>query len=39
MPAKQIYNEHPLDVARRFEDAGMTRLHLVDLDGAKAGMP
>lgn len=34
---KKIYNEHPLEVARQFEDAGITRLHLVDLDGAKAG--
>ncbi|HYE55586.1 MAG TPA: 1-(5-phosphoribosyl)-5-[(5-phosphoribosylamino)methylideneamino]imidazole-4-carboxamide isomerase [Chitinophagaceae bacterium] len=33
----KIYNEHPLEVARQFEDAGLTRLHLVDLDGAKAG--
>src|SRR5919112_5398029 len=34
---KKIYNEHPLEVARQFEDAGILRLHLVDLDGAKAG--
>ena len=34
---KKIYNEHPLEVARQFEDAGLNRLHLVDLDGAKAG--
>src|ERR1041384_8442875 len=34
---KKIYNEHPLEVAREFEDAGLKRLHLVDLDGAKAG--
>ncbi len=33
---KKIYNEHPLEVALQFEDAGLTRLHLVDLDGAKA---
>jgi phosphoribosylformimino-5-aminoimidazole carboxamide ribotide isomerase len=33
---KKIYNEHPLEVAMQFEDAGLTRLHLVDLDGAKA---
>lgn len=33
---KKIYNEHPLEVARAFEDAGLKRLHLVDLDGAKA---
>jgi phosphoribosylformimino-5-aminoimidazole carboxamide ribotide isomerase len=34
---KKIYNEYPLEVARQFEDAGFKRLHLVDLDGAKAG--
>lgn len=32
-----IYNENPLEVALRFQDAGLSRLHLVDLDGAKAG--
>jgi len=34
---KKIYNENPLEVAMEFEDAGLKRLHLVDLDGAKAG--
>jgi phosphoribosylformimino-5-aminoimidazole carboxamide ribotide isomerase len=34
---KVVYNENPLDVAKSFEDAGLTHLHLVDLDGAKAG--
>lgn len=34
---KKIYNKNPLDVARQFEDAGLKRLHLVDLDGAKDG--
>jgi phosphoribosylformimino-5-aminoimidazole carboxamide ribotide isomerase len=34
---KKIYNEYPLEVAKEFEDAGLQRLHLVDLDGAKAG--
>ncbi|MDO9154047.1 MAG: 1-(5-phosphoribosyl)-5-[(5-phosphoribosylamino)methylideneamino]imidazole-4-carboxamide isomerase [Paludibacter sp.] len=33
---KKIYNENPLEVARMFADAGLRRLHLVDLDGAKA---
>ena len=32
---KKVYNENPLDVAKRFEDTGIERLHLVDLDGAK----
>lgn len=35
---KKIYNEHPLEVAKGFEDTGIKRLHLVDLDGAKAGV-
>lgn len=34
---KTIYNKNPLDVAKQFEDAEIMRLHLVDLDGAKAG--
>ena len=34
---KKVYNENPLEVAKQFEDAGLKRLHLVDLDGAKAG--
>ena len=32
---KKIYNEDPVEVAKEFEDAGIKRLHLVDLDGAK----
>ena len=32
---KTIYNENPLEIAKEFEDAGLKRLHLVDLDGAK----
>lgn len=31
-----VYAEDPLDMAKMFEDAGCRRLHLVDLDGAKA---
>jgi phosphoribosylformimino-5-aminoimidazole carboxamide ribotide isomerase len=34
---KKIYNENPVAVAQGFEDEGLTYLHLVDLDGAKAG--
>lgn len=34
---KTIYNNNPVEVAKSFEDAGLNRLHLVDLDGAKAG--
>lgn len=34
---KTTYSENPLEVAKQFEAAGIERLHLVDLDGAKAG--
>lgn len=34
---KTIYNADPLEVAKKFEGVGMQYLHLVDLDGAKAG--
>ncbi|MDE7406962.1 MAG: 1-(5-phosphoribosyl)-5-[(5-phosphoribosylamino)methylideneamino]imidazole-4-carboxamide isomerase [Muribaculaceae bacterium] len=32
----KTYSANPLDVARRFQDAGCQRLHLVDLDGARS---
>ena len=34
--SKKVYNEDPLEVAKMFEDNGLRRLHVVDLDGAKA---
>lgn len=34
----KIYDEDPLDVAKRFEDADIEHIHLVDLDGAERGM-
>tara|TARA_B100000767_G_scaffold275585_1_gene313507 strand:- start:12519 stop:13250 length:732 start_codon:yes stop_codon:yes gene_type:complete len=33
---QKTYNEHPLEVAKAFEDHGIEYLHLVDLDGAKS---
>ena len=33
---KKVYAEDPLDVAYMMQDAGCSRLHLVDLDGAKS---
>ncbi|MEK9602995.1 MAG: 1-(5-phosphoribosyl)-5-[(5-phosphoribosylamino)methylideneamino]imidazole-4-carboxamide isomerase [Flavobacteriaceae bacterium] len=33
---QKIYNEDPLEVAKAFEGSGVTYLHVVDLDGAKA---
>jgi phosphoribosylformimino-5-aminoimidazole carboxamide ribotide isomerase len=35
----QVFNEDPVAVAKQWQQAGATRLHLVDLDGAKAGKP
>ena len=32
---KKEYNSNPLEVAKAYEGAGIQRLHLVDLDGAK----
>ena len=34
---KKVYNEDPLEVAKMFEDYGIRRLHVVDLDGAREG--
>ena len=34
---QKVYNENPVEVAKQFEAAGIERLHIVDLDGAKAG--
>ncbi|WP_339865985.1 1-(5-phosphoribosyl)-5-[(5-phosphoribosylamino)methylideneamino]imidazole-4-carboxamide isomerase [uncultured Algoriphagus sp.] len=34
--SKKEYHDDPLEMAKRFEGAGIQRLHLVDLDGAKA---
>ncbi len=34
-----VYGDDPVAMARRWADLGATRLHVVDLDGAKAGRP
>lgn len=34
---KTVYGDDPASMARRFEEIGYKRLHLVDLDGARAG--
>ncbi len=36
---KSVYYKNPADVAQRYAEAGIRRLHLVDLDGAKASEP
>jgi phosphoribosylformimino-5-aminoimidazole carboxamide ribotide isomerase len=35
----EVFNDDPVAVARQWAEQGATRLHLVDLDGAKAGHP
>ena len=37
--AKKVYDEDPLSAARGWTEAGATHLHVVDLDGARAGKP
>ena len=34
-----VYHENPLEVAKSFETAGAKYIHLVDLEGAKSGVP
>ncbi len=34
---EKVYNDTPIDVAKQFEDHGITRIHLIDLDGARKG--
>ena len=36
---KKEYSADPLDMAKQYEDCGVSRLHIVDLDGAKAKQP
>jgi phosphoribosylformimino-5-aminoimidazole carboxamide ribotide isomerase len=36
---KEVVGEDPVEVARSFAASGFTRLHVVDLDGARSGSP
>ncbi|MFT3746477.1 MAG: HisA/HisF-related TIM barrel protein [Pyrinomonadaceae bacterium] len=36
---ESVYSDDPLETAKCFEDAGLRRLHMVDLDGARTGSP
>jgi phosphoribosylformimino-5-aminoimidazole carboxamide ribotide isomerase len=36
---KEVVGEDPVEVARGFAASGFTRLHVVDLDGARSGSP
>lgn len=35
----EVYSKDPLEVAKSFQEVGLSRLHLVDLDGARKGFP
>ena len=35
----KVYDASPVDMAKQFADCGVSRIHLVDLDGAKASKP
>jgi phosphoribosylformimino-5-aminoimidazole carboxamide ribotide isomerase len=39
LDAVTVYNDDPVDQARRFADAGAEWIHVVDLDGAVLGEP
>jgi phosphoribosylformimino-5-aminoimidazole carboxamide ribotide isomerase len=35
--SEKVYDENPLKVAQIFEDSGLKKIHLIDLDGARLG--
>ena len=39
MDSASVYSDDPVSMARRWRDAGARRIHVVDLDGAFAGVP
>lgn len=36
---RKVYGQNPVDMAKMYADCGVARLHVVDLDGAKAKEP
>jgi phosphoribosylformimino-5-aminoimidazole carboxamide ribotide isomerase len=34
-----VYSDNPVSVAKDFQEAGSRHIHLVDLEGAKSGIP
>jgi len=36
---ERVYYENPIELAKRFDSLGFKRIHVVDLDGAKEGLP
>jgi len=39
MDAETVYSENPVEIAKKWEEAGAKLIHLVDLDGAVEGTP
>lgn len=37
--SKRVYDASPAEMVRQYADCGVKRIHMVDLDGAKAGFP
>lgn len=37
--SETVYKDSPVDVARRFEEVGIKKIHIVDLDGSLKGSP
>ena len=35
----KVYDSSPVDMAKRYADCGVKRIHVVDLDGAKSSSP
>ncbi|MFY0591848.1 MAG: 1-(5-phosphoribosyl)-5-[(5-phosphoribosylamino)methylideneamino] imidazole-4-carboxamide isomerase [Roseivirga sp.] len=36
---EKVYKDSPVDIARQFEEYGIKKIHIVDLDGARKGSP
>ena len=36
---RKVYDASPIDMAKRYADCGVKRIHVVDLDGAKSASP
>ncbi len=36
---RKVYDQSPVDMAKRYADCGVKRIHIVDLDGAKSSTP
>lgn len=37
--SETVYKDSPVDIAKQFEEYGVKKIHLIDLDGAKKGTP